>query len=1038
MRLTLTSAQYLILVLLIGFSGLHAQSLKDGFGVGEKNFINGQLILKVKDEYRDRCKNDQINIAAVQEAFAEIGGLEIQKIFPHHTPPAQSKSKAGELADLSLIYRLSFDKGQELLSAVARLDGLTEISYAEPAYIHQLFYTPDDPFADSTETSSSNIPWQWGLGQIRAYEAWDIQRGDSSILIGVVDSGHKGQHEDMQDNLGLNVDDPIDGIDNDLDGFVDNYAGWDFGGNTLDGQGDNDPNVGNVHGFFVAGILGATTDNGIGIAGSSFNCRYLPIKAAPDDSITAVFYGYEGIVYAVDQGAQIVNCSWGGRDNSRFGQDVVQYATVNRSAALIVAAGNSRRDEKFYPAAYPQCISVANSFYQDVIFPNSTFNYSVDIAAPGGSVLSTFQDTYAFFGGTSAAAPMAAGALGIVLAHFDQLTGFQAAQRMRVTADEIYTVNDSSIYEDRLGNGRVNLYRALTDPLKPSIRTETFEIKDLDGDSRFLSGDTLLISVDFINYLHPSNDLYIQLSVPNSLQSFVNVLEGDLVKGQVNMWDRFDNGTGFKVVLSSSLPYNVPLALKLNYSDDANSYEDFEYLEFRVNKTWLDIEENLLSTSVNSQGNFGFNALGQLTEGLGVRYEEGENALFEGGFLIGNSSAVSDRIRNNLFSADQDFAFSQLVKEIENPERSDFQALSKFDDATSLNPLGLAISQHTYAFSDTAHDDYVIFQFEVENISGQMIADLYAGLFADWDIFAGNFNRNFALFDRSNTMVYAKDAQGIDPRHYGMTLLTDQDFKAYAASLPSPGFNFSNTAKFIALSNEPDTATATAGLGTQGRDIAQFISGGPFSMAIGAKDTLAFAILAADDLAGLQGHADAAKSNYFCRVLDRGPNEDFLFAEVSQAREILFSDQNANANTWSWDFGDGNSAMSKNPIHVYSSAGSYEVNLRVSDGVCSRDYKQKILVRNNVSTEPDPELARLSIFPNPARENFLLKLEGSWQGEIQIEMYGIDGKRVYTRTAEAAQIYTLSVDRGSLPAGIYALTLRHKDFQISRKINWVD
>jgi len=633
---------------------------------------------------------------------------------------------------------------------------------------------------------------------------------------------------------------------------------------------------------------------------------------------------------------------------------------------------------------------------------------------------------------------MAAGALGIVLAHFDQLSGFQAAQRMRVTADEINTVNDSSIYEDRLGNGRVNLYRALTDPLMPAIRTEDFAVRDMDGDGLFLAGDTLLIPIDFVNYLHPSNDLYIQLTIPTSLQSFVSVLEGDLVKGQVNMWDRFTNGEGFKIVLNNSLPFNVPLALKLNYSDDANSYEDFEYLEFTVNKTWLDVEENLLSTTINSNGNFGFNALGQLTEGLGLSYEDGENVLFEGGFLIGNSTTVSDRIRNNLFSADQDFAFSQLVTKIENPERSDFQALSRFDDATSFNPLGLAISQHTFAFTDTAHDDYVIFQFEVENISGQAIADLYAGLFADWDIFAGNFNRNLALFDRSNSMVYAKDAQGIDSRHYGMALLTDQQFRAYATSIPSPGFNFSNTSKFIALSNDPDTATATAGLGTQGRDIAQFISGGPFSLANGGKDTLAFALLAANDLSELEKHRNAAESNYFCRVLDKGPNEDFLFAEVSQGREILFSDQNSRANSWSWDFGDGSASSIKNPIHLYGRAGTYTVKLSVSDGICSREYEQEVLVKNNVSLEPDPELARLSIFPNPAKDQILLKLEGAWQGEIQVEMYGIDGKKVYTRTAEAAQIYTLPIDRGEISAGIYALKLSHKDFQFTRKISWID
>jgi len=958
-----------------------------------------------------------------------------RRIFPAHQPPAQTKNLSGSLADLSLIYRLEFDPRYTVLEAVSLLTGLDAIEYAEPSYIYDLFYQPNDPLADTSKIGPRNRA-QWGLLQIKAYEAWDIQRGDTGIVIGVVDSGHKGDHEDMQQNLSLNLGDPLDGLDNDADGYVDNYAGWDFGGNTFGGLGDNDPNVGSGHGFAVAGILGASTDNGVGMAGSSFNCRYLPIKAAPDDSLGAIFYGYEGIVYCVDQGAQIVNCSWGGPENSRFGADVVQYATVNKGAALMVAAGNSRSDKKFYPAAYPLCISVANSHFEDVLFLNSTYNYTVDIAAPGGGILTTFGDNaYANFGGTSAAAPLAAGALGVVMAKFDQLTGFQAGQRMRVTTDEIYTVNDSSIYQDKLGNGRVNLFRALTDPLKPSMRQESYTIQDLDGDGRFQGGDTLELLVNFVNYLHPAQNLSINLTIPDALMPYVRVSAGTLDKGAVNMWDRFNSGQSFQLILDEAIPVNSSMAIKVNYTDTATSYEDFEFLEFQVNKSWIDIKENRFQTSVNSVGNFGFNSLGKLDEGLGVLYEGGENVLFDGGFFIGNDpNAVSDQIRNNLGSADQDFTQLNLVEEIENPERSDYELLSQFSDVTAVSPLGLNIAQHSYAYRDTANDDYLIFQYIIQNSTSGPVNNMYAGLFADWDIFSANRNRNIASFDENLEMVYAKDALGLNPKHYGMALLSDQDFKAYATALPNPQFSFSSATKYLALANSPDSATASIGIQNGGVDIGQFISGGPFSLNINQQDTIAFAVLGGKNLQDLEKNRAAASLTYRCRILDKGPNNDFLHATLGSELDILFSDQNQSASIWEWNFGDGRNSTLQNPSHSYDSAGTYLITLEVSDGTCKRTYQQELEFGGSVPIDPTIELPVLKVAPNPAQESFSISLEGNWQGQISLQLFAQDGKEVWKERLTGASIYSTQINRKAWANGIYILRVQHKEFQLSRKL----
>ena len=208
------------------------------------------------------------------------------------------------------------------------------VEYAEPRYIPELLYEPNDPSTGS----------QYYLGKIQAYDAWDIAQGDTNTVIAIVDTGMDMDHGDLIYNIAYNTDDPLDGTDNDNDGFVDNFRGWDMGDN------DNFPqNEMNEHGTLCAGLASADTDNGIGIAGPGFKCRLLPVKIQDSDSLLT--RSYEGIVYAAEQGAQIISCSWGDTHYARFEQDMVSYAAINKDALVVAACGNDNNIRNFYPAS---------------------------------------------------------------------------------------------------------------------------------------------------------------------------------------------------------------------------------------------------------------------------------------------------------------------------------------------------------------------------------------------------------------------------------------------------------------------------------------------------------------------------------------------------------------------------------------------------------------------------------------------------------------------------------------------------------------
>ncbi len=986
----------------------------------------GYLIVKVQPAYGAYCSEAGLAIPGLQEVLARWPGIQVQQAFPQVSPPVQARSATGEsLVDLSRIYYLHFDAEQlSVAQAQRQVAQHPALAYVEPWYRHETFYQPNDPAADTT----GGFGGMWHLDQIRARQAWDLQRGDSSVVVGVVDSG-TGDHPDLQDNWALNVDDPIDGLDNDGDGYLDNYLGWDFGGEELGGLGDRDPVVGNTHGTHVTGIIGATADNGIGLPGVCFNCRYLPVKASSDDASGYIYYGYQGVVYAALQGAQVINCSWGSAARSRFGEDAIQFATVNRGAAVIAACGNSGTDFPFYPAAYDQVISVANSSYGDTTFSNTTYHYSVDVAAPGWQIYSTLGHAgYHRWGSTSASAPVVAGAVALVKSYFPQYTGYQAAQRLRITADDIYAQNPDK--PDKLGQGRINMFRALTDPAQPAIRQVNVAVRDLDGDQAFRPGDELELGLTLVNHLDPGGQLRIDLTAAQEATPYVEVLEGSQAIGAVAARQVFSPAQRFRLRLKNDLPYDHRLYLRVGYTDPTTQYEDFEYISVVVNPSYLDITENQLYTSVNSQGNFGWNDFVAQQQGQGVRYQNRDNVLFEGGLLLGARGKVADRVRNDS-SLDQDFRILSPIEQRRSGRVAPFEAVATYDDAFMPGGrLGLEVQQETFAFDRPEWQNFVLMRYTITNRSATPIDTLRAGLFADWDIAPypvagqGFKTDNACSYDAAERMTFAYDLSGEDPNYYGLALLSEQSMGAYAL-VNEPGVRFGDSLKYQALRNRPTPLTASAGVTDGGADVLQFISAQASGLGPNQKDTIAFALMASGSFSQLVITRGEALRAYRCEVLGQAPDEPFTWDQsiIRVGDTVRFQGHNSGAIAWEWDFGDGAVGSGAHPVHVFAKSGEYPVTLRVDDGYCQSDLSQVIEVQaaTQLSTA-DP--GSLELYPNPTSTQLNIRAPLP-TGPVSLRLWHPSGQLVRRYDAHhPGATFQHQLALGDLPAGLYLLEIQ--------------
>lgn len=389
-----------------------------------------ELIVK----FRSEESPSGIDSLSQKHGLAQIEGL-----FEHSEP---NKHLAG-------VYRFRLPQGKDQAKLLEELRGDPRVEYAQPNYRRYPCETiPNDVLFSQ----------QWALTRIQAPQAWDIEVGDPGLIIAVIDSGIDYNNPELAPRLWVNAGEIAgNSVDDDGNGYIDDKRGWNF---SISGSGSNDVLDVDGHGTSVAGIIGAATDNGTGISGINWTSKIMAVKTDLYDSSSA-----QAVKYAVDNGAKIINMSWGWYSDSPLLEEAITYA-YSRGAILVAAAGNFGFDMPFYPAAFKNVIAAAATDEADGRagwYYDSSSNYGswLSLSAPGKNVVSTILgNSFGPFAGTSAASPIVSGVASLALSLYPDYSNEEIKQLLIKASDDI----GSAGWDSFSGYGRINLYDALTLP----------------------------------------------------------------------------------------------------------------------------------------------------------------------------------------------------------------------------------------------------------------------------------------------------------------------------------------------------------------------------------------------------------------------------------------------------------------------------------------------------------------------------------------------------------------------------------------------
>jgi hypothetical protein len=799
------------------------------FAYAQKDVLPLTVIFKVKEQYRTICSKDGIKHAQLNKILIELGLDRVTKIFPN-----KQKEDIDGNVDLSLIYQLTYTNSFSEEEAIYKLKKLKIFEYVEPYIIPKLTYTPND----------TDIVDQYYLNLINAFNAWGVNKGDTNIVIGITDTGWEPTHPDLLANVKINYADPVDGFDNDGDGYIDNYVGWDLGMNDNNALFES-----NSHGVNVTGLAAAVTDNVTGIAGVGFDTKFLPVKIS--NATGVLTHAYQGVVYAADHGCFIINCSWGSYYSGQFQRDIIDYAIINKGCLVVAAVGNDNGENIFYPAGYDGVFSVAATEQSDLKKNNSNYGYYVDISAPGEAMWTTGANGgFSINGGTSMAAPLVSGGAALIKTQYPSYTNQQVAALLKTTADDLNALNPT--YINKLGKGRLDLFDALMAVSPQYVELTKTKVTD-NNNSIFIVGDTISVTGLFTNYLATLNGLTVTL---NTSSSYINIVDGTTNLPNLTTLDTASNFNDyFLLEVLSGAALNEVVTIQATISN--GTYTNIEYFTITLNQDYINLEENQISTTITSRGKIGFNDLNN-SIGLGFTYQ-GEQLLYEAGLMIGDgASRVADAVRG-VTVQDQDFSSAMNV--LYNPpyiSALDIEGI--MNDSPLSSPLDIIIKHYAYAFPNAPDDKYVIVIYDIENNSSLTLNNLYAGIFADWDI--DNPNLNKAGFDAINKMGFVYSLSP-DSLYAAIKLLSNNTAVNYSLDMDGSGVvdpnggGFTTAEKYTTLSTYRNYAGSFNGL-----DVAHVVSAGSFSLAPGQHEVLAFALIAGDSLLDIQNSAIAAQNQY--------------------------------------------------------------------------------------------------------------------------------------------------------------------------------
>ena len=344
----------------------------------------------------------------------------------------------------------------------------------------------------------------WGLKRINAENAWKLSTGQGAV-VAVLDTGVDYNHPELASQIWHNtLEIPGNEIDDDNNGYVDDYTGWDFvGSNYENNTEDNDVIDGNGHGTHVSGII-AAEKNSEGIVGVAPDAKILPVKVVDDTGCGTADMIAEGIRYAIDMGIRIMSISLGGLGAPSIVIDAIDYA-ISKGAIIIVAAGNELCDASLcYPAGLNGVVTVAATDYSDKVASFSNFGNTIDVAAPGVDILSLrasgtdmYEDggqhfvpggdaaaQYCWANGTSMATPFVSGLAALMLSQEPALTLADFTRRLRFSSVDLGTAG----FDYHYGWGRIDAFAALSHDWYDSgaIKTWWLTAPDMNNEIRYV------------------------------------------------------------------------------------------------------------------------------------------------------------------------------------------------------------------------------------------------------------------------------------------------------------------------------------------------------------------------------------------------------------------------------------------------------------------------------------------------------------------------------------------------------------------------